>query len=241
MIAIGAPPAVGTPAFGVLNLPAGPGVGAPFDLGVTAGAFKTFILRGAIPPGSRYSIQGSTDGQNFQEVILFTSDQQGARPAAFLCRFLRVQREAGGPTPVVSFGTEGIFEPGATAASEISIPDAGEVSTSLPAGEEVLRQYRVPLALLAPAALRLALTGQSRGSEGARNVTYRVRSGGTPDLPDGDLLLSLEDNGPGDTTITTDSAPFARPSDPSTLIKLTGQGDGSVRAVLRNFTLLFHS
>src|SRR3954470_3764946 len=44
-IALGAPPAVGTPVFGVLDMPAAPGIGPSFDLGLSAGAFKTFILR----------------------------------------------------------------------------------------------------------------------------------------------------------------------------------------------------
>ncbi|HVV16000.1 MAG TPA: hypothetical protein VHH90_02255 [Polyangia bacterium] len=221
-------------------MPASPGVGAPFDLGLSAGAFKTFILRGAIPAGSRYSILGSMDGQNFQEVLLFTADQQGARPAALLCRFLQVRRDAAGPAPVIAFGSEGIFEPTSGATSEISIADDGEIETSPTSNEEVLRQYQVPLALLSSANLRATLAGQSRGGEGARKVTYRVRAGGTADQPDGNLLLSLEDDGPGDVVVDTDSAPFVRPSDPSTLIKVTGQGDGANAAVLRNFTLVFH-
>ncbi|HVV51401.1 MAG TPA: hypothetical protein VHO06_17150 [Polyangia bacterium] len=241
MIALGAPPAVGTPVFGVLDVPAAPGSGAVFDLGLSAGPFKTFILRGSIPPGSRYSIQGSMDGQSFQEVILFTSDQQGARPASLLCRFLRVQRDAGGPAPVIAFGSEGILEATAgSGTSEISIADDGEIETSSTSNEEVLRQYQVPLALLSAASLRATLAGQSRGGEGNRKVTYRVRAGGTADQPDGNQLLSLEDDGSGDVALDADSAPFARPSDPSTLIKLTGQGDGANAAVLRNFTLVFH-
>ncbi len=239
-ISLGAPPAIAPSSFGVLDVPASSGVGAPFDLGLSAGAFKTFILRGAIPAGSRYSILGSMDGQNFQEVLLFTADQQGARPAALLCRFLRVRRDAAGPAPVIAFGSEGIFEPTSGATSEISIADDGEVETGSTSNEEVLRQYQVPLALLSAANLRATLAGRSRGGEGARKVTYRVRAGGTADQPDGNLLLSLEDDGPGDVTVDTDSAPFARPSDPSTLIKVTGQGDGTTAAVLRNFTLVFH-
>ena len=134
--------------------------GTVFDLGLSAGAFKTFILRGSIPPGSRYSILGSMDGHSFQEVILFTSDQQGARRAAFLCRFLRVQRDAGGPTPVIAFGSEGILEGGAGGGtSEISIAD-GEIETTSVTDEEVLRQYRVPLALLSSATLRATLAGE---------------------------------------------------------------------------------
>ncbi len=239
-IALGAPPAVGTPVFGVLDMPAAPGIGAPFDLGTSAGAFKTFILRGAIPPGSRYTILGSIDGTRFDEVMLFTSDQQGARPIEFFCRFLRVQRAAGGPTPVLAFGSEGILEP-TTAPAEVSIADQGQVATSALGTEEVLRQYRLPLALLAPASLRIALAGEGRGPATARNVTFRVRAGGAPDQPDGTELLSVPDVGPGDVTVSADSPAFARPTDPSTLIKLTGQGDGTAPAALRNFALLFHS
>src|SRR5437762_9764685 len=128
-IALGAPPAVGTPVFGILDMPAAPGTGVPVELATSAGAFKPFILRGAIPPGSRYTVLGSIDGTRFDEVMLFTSDQQGARPLEFFCRFLRVQRAAGGPTPVLAFGTEGIAEP-TTAPNEVSIGDQGQTVTS---------------------------------------------------------------------------------------------------------------
>jgi len=239
-IALGAPPAVGTPVFGILDMPVAPGLGAPFDLGTSAGAFKTFILRGAIPPGSRYSILGSIDGVRFDEVMLFTSDQQGARPIEFFCRFLRVQRAAGGPTPVLAFGCEGILEP-TSAPNEVSIADAGQVAASSVGTEEVLREYHLPLALLAPANLRVALAGEGRGSAGARNVTFRVRAGGAADQPDGTALLTIQDVGPGDAVVSADSQAFARPIDPSTLIKLTGQGDGTAPAILRNFALLFHA
>ena len=240
-ISLGAPPAVGNPVFGVLDVPASPGLGAPFDLGTSAGAFKTIILRGTLPPGSRYTVLGSMDGARFDEVMLFTSDQQGARPIEFFCRFLRVRRDAGGPAPVIAFGCEGILEAG-TGPTEISLADAGETATSSADAEEVLRQYRAPLSLLAPANLRVALAGESLGgSEGSRNVTFRVRAGGTPDVPDGTTLLTVPDTSSGSTAVVGDSPAFARPSDPSTLIKLTGQGDAVAPAVLRNFVLLFHA
>ena len=189
--------------FGVLDVPASSGFGAPFDLGLSAGAFKTFILRGAIPAGSRY-IDPRLDGRpELQEVMLFTSDQQGARPAALLCRFLRVQRDAAGPTPVIAFGSEGIFEPTSVATSEISIADESEVETGSTSNEEVLRQYQVPLALLSPANLRATLAGRSRGGEGARKVTFRVRAGGTADQPDGTALLTSRTTDPA----TSPSAP----------------------------------
>ena len=243
-IALGAPPVVGTPVFGVLDMPAAPGLGAPFDLGASAGAFKTFILRGALPPNSRYSILGSIDGVRFDEVMLFTSDQQGARPVEFFCRFLRVQRAAGGPTPVVAFGSEGILEPAGAVTSEISIGEDGESTTDSNTDEEVLRQYRVPLALLTAASLGVTLAGESRGLA-ARQVTFRVRAGGTPDQPDGTELLAIQDVGPGDVGIAGRSTTaFPRPTDPATLIKITGQGgggEGSTPATLRNLVLVFNA
>lgn len=144
------------------------------------------------------------------------------------------------PEGWTAVGREGIVEP-TTAPNEISIVDAGEVASSSHSAEEVLRQYRVPMAVLAAGNLRVALAGEGRGPAAARNVTFRVRSGGTGDQPDGTALLTVQDIGPGDAAVSADSDPFARPTDPSTLIKLTGQGDGTTAAALRNFVLLFQS
>src|SRR5256885_8853557 len=58
-IALGAPPAVGTPMFGVLDMPAAPGLGAPFDLGLSAGALYTLFPRRARSPRSPHTIPGS--------------------------------------------------------------------------------------------------------------------------------------------------------------------------------------
>ena len=175
------------------------------------------------------------DGTRFDEVMLFTSDQQGARPTEFFCRFLRVQargRRANPGARVWLRGNPRAHDPRRT---EISIPDDSEAASSSPIAEEVLRQYRVPLALLAPGNLRVALAGEGRGPAAARNVTFRVRTGGAADQPDGTALLTVQDVGPSDAAVSTDSVSFARPTDPSTLIKLTGQGDGTVPAVLPQF------
>lgn len=82
--------------------------------------------------------------------------------------------------------------------NELSIGDEGQVASVAAGTEEVLRQYLVPLALLAPARLRVALTGQARGPAAARNVTFRLRAGGAVDQPDGNALLTVQDVGPGD-------------------------------------------
>ena len=241
-VALGAPPAVGTSVFGRLDVPLSTGFGAPFDLGLGAGAFKTFILRGAIPRGARYSIQGSIDGVRFDEIALFTSDQQGAQPAESLCRFLRVQRDGLGSAPVVAFGSEGIVEPFAPgAASEMAIAEPGQVATSSFSDEEVLRQYHAPLSLLAAPSLLVTLSGESKRGAESGIVTFRVRSGGNPDQPDGTELLAVADSGSGSSVLTADSLAFPRPTDPSTLLKVTAQGSGLAGAAIRNFVLLFHA
>ncbi|MDX2116261.1 MAG: hypothetical protein SFZ24_11680, partial [Planctomycetota bacterium] len=111
-ITMGAPPVAGSPFFARLDVPPQSGLGAPLDLGLSAGPLKTFTVRGPIPPGSRYTILASMDGVQFDEVLLFTADQQGARSRKVMCRFVRVMRLAPGMAPVVTVGAEGLFEPG---------------------------------------------------------------------------------------------------------------------------------
>jgi hypothetical protein len=90
----------------------------------------------------------------------------------------------------------------------------GLIATRSADAEEVLRQYCVPLSLLAHANLRVALAGEGLGaSEGSRNVAFRVRAGGTPDVPDGSTLLTVPDSSPGSTAIEGYSPAFARPPD----------------------------
>lgn len=243
VVSIGATPVIAAPIFGVLDIPPAPGSGTPFDLGLEAGAFKTFILRGAIPPGSRYTILGSLDGQQFDEALLFTADQQGTRSIDLLCRFLRVDRNGIGATPVVAFGSEGTVEPGSGAAGQamLTIPEAGKVSTTSLVAEEVIRQYRVPLSLLNAPSLAVTLTGDAGPASEGKQLTFNVRAGGRPDLPDGDVLLAVTQNGSTDGPIAGTSASFGRPGDPSTLIKVTALGDGVLPAVLSQFMVAFHA
>ena len=110
-LTLGAPAASGSNVFRDLPVPPDNGLGPVVDLGDSAGAFKTIVLRqgaGPIPSGARYSVLASMDGVKFDEAMLFTADRQGARPAQVLCRFMRVLRNAGGPAPIVSVGAEGI-------------------------------------------------------------------------------------------------------------------------------------
>jgi hypothetical protein len=239
VVSIGAPPLTSTPIFGVLDVPAASGPGPPFDLGLSAGPFKTFILRGAIAPGSRYTISGSIDGERFDEALLFTADQQGTQSIDVLCRFLRVDRAGVGATPVIAFGSEGTLEPGQPAAM-LSIAEAAKISTTSLTDEELLHQYRVPLTLLGQPSLRVTLVGDAAPPSEARQVTFNVRAGGSPDLPDGTLLLAVPHDASGGLVVGT-SAPFVRPTEPATLIKVTAQGDGVVPAILSHFCISFHS
>jgi hypothetical protein len=239
VVSIGAPPLTSTPIFGVLDVPAASGPGAPFDLGLSAGPFKTFILRGAIASGSRYTISGSIDGQQFDEALLFTADQQGTQSIDVLCRFLRVDRAGVGATPVIAFGSEGTLEP-SQASAMLSIAEAAEVGSTSLASEEVLRQYRVPLSLLGQPSLLVTLVGDAAPPSEARHVTFSVRAGGSPDLPDGAVLLTVNHDASGGIVVGT-SVPFLRPTEPSTLIKITAQGDGLVPAILSHFSISFHS
>jgi hypothetical protein len=238
-ISVGASPLLSTPIFGVLDMPVAPGSGQPFDLGLSAGPFKTFILRGAIPTGARYTILGSIDGQRFDEALLFTSDQQGTRSLEFLCRFLRVDRGAIGPTPVVAFGSEGVVDAGAGAT--LSIPEAGKVSTTTATDEEVLRQYRVPLAALQAPRLVVTLSGDASPPTESQKVAFNVRVGGTPGLPDGTVLVTVTNDGTTGGVVSGTSAPFPRPIETSSLIKVTAQGDGILPASLAHFSVLFQS
>lgn len=236
-ITMGAPPAMGPNFFGQLPIPATQGLGDPLDLGLRVGPLKTFTARGSLPSGSRYSILASMDGLQFDEVIQFTADQQGARSREVMCRYLRVLRGGPlGPAPIIAVGGEATMEAsgGGSASAELSIASDREYETTI-SDEEVLAEYAVPLAALNAASLTLDFSGiGSVPVEG--EALFRVRTGGTIGYPDGAELLSLGTTA-GEGPLSGQSVPFARPFAGTTLIKVTGQGSG---ARLRGFTLLFH-
>ena len=138
---------------------------------LSAGAFKTFILRGAIPPGSRYSILGSMDGHALPGGHALHERPAGRAAGRVLlpvpARPARRRRPDAGPRLRLRRDPRGRRGAGT---SEISIADDGEVETSSVANEEVLRQYRVPLALLSPATLRV-----DAGRRGPRRAKARAR------------------------------------------------------------------
>jgi hypothetical protein len=235
-ITMGAPPALGANFFAAIPMPASQGLGDPLDLGLRVGPLKTFTARGSTVDGARFSILASMDGIQFDEVIQFTADQQGARSREVMCRYLRVLRSGAlGGLPVVAVGGEPVQEPGGgsgTNSSELSIASERgfEVTSD---HEEVLAECIVPLGALCAATLMLDVTGIAKGVPGAR---FRVRIGGSFGTTDGDELAAFDAPGP-EAARGSSSASFARPSAGTSLIKITGQGIG---AVLRGFGLLFH-
>jgi hypothetical protein len=194
-------------------------------------------MRGSNVDGARFSILASMDGVQFDEVIQFTADQQGARSREVMCRYLRVLRGGAlGGTPVVAVGAEPVQEAtggGSANSAELSIGSERGFAVTALEGEEVLAEYVTPLAALSAATLTLDFSGVARGPNGAR---FRVRMGGTFGIADGDELTSFVAS-EVEASRAAQSAPFARPNASSSLIKITGQGNG---AVLRGFDLLFH-
>jgi hypothetical protein len=240
-ITMGAPPANGPAVIGALDVPPVGGLGAPFDLGLSTGPLKTFMLRGKVPHGSRYTILASMDGAQFDEVMLFTSDQEGARSRSVMCRFVRVQRAAGGETPTITVGAEALFEPAPAGlpGSELSIASDRELATVTETDEEVLVEYAVPLPALRSASLvaDFSALGQAAGADAT--ATFRIRQGGTTGIADGVELAALPCAGPESLAyVRTD--PFSPPTGNATLVKVTGRGAPGARAVLRGFVLRFY-
>jgi hypothetical protein len=234
-ITMGAPPAFGANFFATIPVPASQGLGDPLDLGVHVGPLKTFTVRGQNLSGSRFSILASMDGVQFDEVIQYTADQQGARSREVMCRYLRVLRGGAlGSTPVIAVGGEPVQEgSGGGGTAELSIGSERGFAVTAAEVEEVLAEYVVPLAALSPATVTLDFAGVTRGTDGSR---FRVRMGGTFGAPDGTELAAFMGS-EVESSESAQGAPFARPAAGSSLIKITGQGSG---AVLRGFDLLFH-
>jgi hypothetical protein len=237
-ITMGAPPANGTNFFGTLDVPTTGSLGAALDLGIETGPLKTFIVRGPVPPGSRYTIQASMDGVKFDEVLLVTSDQQGARSKEVICRFVRVQRNSVGAGPTITVGAEAILEPGGT--PDITVSSEREFATDT-AAEEILAEYVVPLGAFPLATMALTFAARARIDGGEPpSGSLRVRLGGTAGQPDGDVLVETTDVAGTEQSLVVAGPSIPRPATPGSLIKLTGQAlAGSM--FVRGFVLWFHN
>lgn len=244
-ITMAAPPAPGPSIFGVLNVPTAEGLGNVTDLGASAGPVKTFIVRGDIRPGSRFTILASLDGSHFEPAGVFTADQEGALAISILCRFLRVQRHGTGATPSIAFGSQGTFDAAvvAAASSSLAIDEDEEHETTTTTDEEILVEYSVPLATLSAPNLSVSFAGINVGQgEFGSSATYRVLLGGAFGVPAGlEIAKVIATPAAGDTSVVVSGPSFVRPDQPSIAVKVTGRGSGAARAVLRGFVLLFHA
>jgi hypothetical protein len=245
-ISMGASPAVGTNIFGVLEVPASNSLGTPFDLGASAGPLKTVTVRGNLPTTARYSILASMDGTNFDQIMLFTSGQDGARSTAVLCRFLRVLRSGGGATPVVAVGAEGILEPGSGGGggggsgppSELTITEESQKATN-GSSEQVLVEYLVPLRMVTSPVLGLSFACLSvQGTFG--QPQFRVRLGGTVGQVDGAEIFSISRGHSETVSLVGNANAFVRPTEDASLVKVTGFAGEGPAAALRGLVLLFH-
>jgi hypothetical protein len=245
-ITMGAPPALAPNFFGKLDVPAAPGLGAILDLGLTVGPLKTFIVRGAVPERARFTVLASMDGARFDEAILFTSDQQGARSVSVMCRFLRVQRTgAGGPPPVLAVGAEPVLEAGGSGGGGggpdgpfISFGDESAKTTTSVDQEEVLEELAVPGTSLPGAAAAVVVSFSAlvrKATAAGEPVTLRLRVGGQPGAADGAELASVQAASTLEQPLVARSAPIPRPG--AALFKVTGQGNGLTRPVLRGLVV----
>jgi hypothetical protein len=244
-IMMGAPPALGSNLFGKLDVPTTPGLGGVLDIGLGVGPLKTFILRGAVAEQSRFTVLASMDGTRFDEAIFFTADQQGARSVSVMCRFLRVQRTgAAGPPPSVSVGAEPVLEAagsgggGGGSGPFLSFGDESAKSTTSLDQEEVLEEFVVPgtSAPGAAAAVVASFSGLARKADAGGNAaTIRLRLGGQPGAADGTVLASADVSGAVDQSVLGRSSAFPRPT--SALFKVTGQGNGVTKPVLRGLVV----
>jgi len=237
-IGLGAPPPLSPNFFAALDVPRGPGLGAPLDLLLTAGPIKTIAARGALSRSNRATVLVSMDGVRFDEVCTFDRDRQGLFTSRLVARYLRVQRDGSGPPFTVTVGAEGLFEGGGS--EDFSLPSDGRGRATCAVGiEEVVAPFTAPLnaarssRLFADFACRAHLQDAPAEAVG----TIRVRLGGSPSEPDGEILLELPVASAAEDSVFEDvSLPFPRPAEPGSAIKVTLEAPAGVLA-LSSFTL----
>jgi hypothetical protein len=251
-IDVGALPACAENVFATVPAPAGAGLGKPVDLGADVGLEKTFILAGRLPPGVRYSLLASVDGEHFGEILRLPSGQlDRARTVSAVCRYLRIESAGRGAGPAVTVGARGLArlsdsgggDPGTgDARSQISLSDEGAVTTDSSPDEQVLREYFVPLAELSgrrgfEATLAGFFAADGPGSSG---VLFKLRIGGRSGKADGDTLVELEEQSTGCPRSVTERV-RTHLTESASLIKLTAQGSGKARATARGIVITFQS
>ncbi|HEY0714887.1 MAG TPA: hypothetical protein VGF45_19560 [Polyangia bacterium] len=238
--------------FAIIPAPTDAGVGKSIDLGRNTSLEKTFIVGGRLPPGVRYSVLASVDGEHFGEVLRLQGGQQDrTRTVAAVCRYLALEKTGRGAGPVVTVGAKGIAqgEGGGDGGpsqvverSQISLSDEGAVTTEIGSEERVVREYFVPLSgLTGRRGFEATLAGFfGADGPGAGEALFKLRMGGRAGRPDGEVLVELEESSSGSPRSATERV-RVRPSDEATLIKLTAQSSGRAHAVARGLVISFQS
>lgn len=248
-ITFGAPPALGRNFFSTLDVPATPGLGAILDLGMGAGPLKTFILRGAVPERGRFTMLASMDGIRFDEVLLFTADQQGARSERFMCRFVRVHRSgAAGVPPKIALGCEPAAESsgggdGGGSPGEqgpfVTMTEPSAKTTSSLGSEEVIGEFVMPGTNLSAGAnaavMSFAALARMDAPEGQGSAVIRLRHGGQLKTPDGDVIASANVSGVIETRYSGRSSTMNIAQ--GELVKFTAQGNAAARPVVRGLVV----
>lgn len=250
-IGVGALEAAAANVFAILAAPAEAGLGKAVDLGDEVGLEKTFIVGGRLPPGVRYSVLASVDGENFGEILRLPSGQQDrARTLAAVCRFLRIEKVGRGPSPAVTVGAKGLAlgdggdgngePPTVSLRSHVSLSDEAAVTTELASEEQVVREYFVPLANVSERrGFEATLAGFfAAEGPGSGQALFRLRMGGKPGRPDGETLVELEERSSGGARAVTERI-WTRPTEAATLVKLTAQSSGKVGAAARGVVITF--
>jgi hypothetical protein len=120
----------------------------------------------------------------------------------------------------------------------VSFGDESAKTTTTVDQEEVLEEFAVPDTILpgASPAVVVSFSALGRKSTSAGgSVHLRLRMGGQSGAPDGTLLASADTASALEQRILARSTPIPRTA--ATLIKVTGQGNGLTRPVLRGLVV----
>ena len=122
----------------------------------------------------------------------------------------------------------------------MTLCDDAERQATTATDEELLFQFPAPLKGLGAPILAFGFAACSVQGPTPGTATFRIRIGGTPLTADGAAVLTLTDAVASEKSIFGNSSPFPAPGDDVALVKVTAQGDGTLRPAMRGFAMLFH-
>lgn len=186
-----------TETFFTLNVPATAGPGSATDVSA-GGETMSFMVKGGIvqpsadgtSPGETFLIEGSNDNVNWNGVIAFTKDNQGANIFTRRYNFVRVNRSANfGSTPGAFCGTStssgggGAFPGYGAAPPAIAAASAAGTATTVSRSDHTHQGALEHGSYVAPALLQS--TGVLQQSYGAPTATLAAFLIGTDAVPFG--------------------------------------------------------